>query len=170
LVKAQTIKTLNPAIGQVPAQQRPSPQSGGEGIVLLQPSPAPDGTAAYENGWVRGSAALNRATGVVDFCVRMASDSVKYGPKARMGVALRDSNDRDIANIAVGEIGRGGREHRKAENDVNKFCGQATVSPDIAARTTGVDITVQITGIVTKRVGIDSDDAIEGSRIVVNLL
>jgi hypothetical protein len=99
----------------------------------------------------------------------MATDSLHTGPKARMGIALRDSNEKEIANIAVGEIGRGGRQHGKAENDVSKFCGQAAVSPDIAARTAGVDITIQITGMVTKRVGINADDVIEGSRIVVSL-
>ena len=93
--------------------------------MMLLSSPAQDGTTAYKNGWVRGSASLSKATGVVDFCVRMATDSLHTGPKARIGVALRDSSDKDIAHIAVGEIGRGGREHGKAENNVNKFCGQA---------------------------------------------
>jgi hypothetical protein len=167
LAKAQTSKTSNSA-NVLPPGPQPYTSPGGVGFVL-QPSATQNGTTADENGWVRGSASLSKATGVVDFCVRMASDSLKYGPKARMSVALRDSNDKDIADIAVGEIGRGGRAHGKAENDVNKFCGQATVSPEIAARTTGVDIAVQITGIVTKRLGIDADDAIDGSKIVVNL-
>ena len=155
LVKAQTPKTFHP-------------QSGGGATALPLLSPAPDGTTANENG----SAALlplSKTTGVVDFCVRMATDSLETGPKALMGVVLRDSNDKDIADIAVGEIGRGGRTHAKPAIDVSNFCGQATVSPDIAARTTSVDITVHITGVVTKRVGIDADDVIEGSRIVVRL-
>jgi hypothetical protein len=99
----------------------------------------------------------------------MATDSPEYGPKARIGVALLDSNEKDIANIAVGEMGRGGRQHGKAEGDIDKFCGKATVSPDIAGRTTIVNVTVRVTGIVTKRVGIDSDDAIGQSGLVVNL-
>jgi hypothetical protein len=166
LAKAQTLKHGNP--GQV--QQPSQPQSvGGGSIELLAPGPAPNSPTAYENGWVRGSASLRKATGVVDFCVRMATDSREYGPKARIGIALLDSNEKDIADIAVGEIGRGGRQHGKAENDVDKFCGKATVSPDIAGRTTSVNVTVRITGIGTKRVGIDSDDAIDQSGIIVNL-
>jgi len=66
-------------------------------------------------------------------------------------------------------MGRGGRQHGKAEGDIDKFCGKATVSPDIAGRTTIVNVTVRVTGIVTKRVGIDSDDAIGQSGLVVNL-
>ena len=90
LVEAQTIKTLNPTVAQAPAQYQLKPQSGGGGIELLQLSPVLDGTTAYENGWVRGSASLSKATGVVDFCVRMATDSLKTGPKARMGIAMME--------------------------------------------------------------------------------
>jgi len=166
LAKAQTPKHGNP--GQV--QQPSQPQSAGGGSIgLLAHGPAPNETTVYDIGWVRGSASLSKTTGVVVFCVRMATDSLEYGPKARIGVALLDSNEKDIANIAVGEIGRGGRQHGKAEDDVDKFCGKATVSPDIAGRTTSVNVTVRVTGIVTKRVGIDSVDAIDQSGIVVNL-
>jgi hypothetical protein len=99
----------------------------------------------------------------------MASDDLYLGPKARMGIALLDSSDKDTASIAVSEIGRGGRQHSKSENDVQKFCGQATVPPDVAKRTSSVVVTVHITGIGTKLVGIRPGGVIDQSEIAVSV-
>jgi hypothetical protein len=95
----------------------------------------------------------------------MATDSRDLGPKAQVGVSLLDADNREIATIAVDEIGRGGRAHRKGDADVQKFCGQATVSPDIAARTADMGVHVHITGLTTKALGIDRGGAIDKSGI-----
>jgi hypothetical protein len=95
----------------------------------------------------------------------MATDSSDLGPKAQVGVSLLDAGDHEIASIAVDEIGRGGRAHRKGDPDVQKVCGQATVSSDIAARTADLDVHIHITGLTTKSIGIDPEGAVDRSKI-----
>jgi hypothetical protein len=169
-VRAQTVKpTASTMPYQVPSAT-PAPNQGGGWNGFLTVHSAPAETAPDAQGaWVRGSASLAKATGVVDFCVGMATDSRDLGPKAQVGVSLLDDNNHEIASIAVDEIGRGGRAHRKGDADVQKFCGQATVSPEIAARTTDLGVHVHITGLTTKPIGIDPGGAVERSKIQVTV-
>jgi hypothetical protein len=125
LIKAQTTKTSSPTSAHAPAQQQPNPQSGGGWIALGLPSPVQEGTTAYENGWFRGSASLSKANGVVDFRLRMATDSLTVGPKARMRVALRDSNDKELPTLwwvkSAGEAGSTARPKTMATSFVVKL-------------------------------------------------
>jgi hypothetical protein len=163
---AQTPNTTPSAIPHQPPSVTPTPHPGGGWNGFLTVNSAPEQTAANaQDAWVRAGASLQKATGVVDFCVRIATDSNDLGPKAQVGVSLLDADNREIASIAVVEIGRGGRAHRKGDADVQKSCGQVTVSPDIGARTADLGVHVHITGLTTKPLGIDRDGAIDKSGI-----
>lgn len=59
--------------------------------------------------WIRGSASLDKSSGILNVQVQAETDSTTAGPKGKVLVAVRDAAGNQLADIQSDEFGRGGR-------------------------------------------------------------
>ena len=140
---------------------QPRPESQANYMCAMWQSTDPE-------SWIRGSASLDKRTGLVALKVQLEADSKAAGPKGKMEVILRDAQDKQLAKIEVGEFGMGGSH--KSHAGRKNFTGQVGVSSDIAERTARVSVTVEHTGSANQLLGVDAGDTIDPTIVVVETL
>ena len=118
--------------------------------------------------WVRGSASLNKRTGLLDLKVQLEAGSKAAGPKGKMQVILRDAQDKQLAKINVGEFGMGGSHKNHAER--KDLAGRIGISSEIAERTASLSVSVEHTGSANQLLGIDAGNIINPATIIVTVL
>jgi hypothetical protein len=59
--------------------------------------------------WVRGSAWLDKGTGLLTMQVNLETDAIDAGPKGQVLVYIFDCNGNLVTRVASAEVGRGGK-------------------------------------------------------------
>jgi hypothetical protein len=103
--------------------------------------------------WVRGSAFLDKKTGLLKVQVQLETDDLRAGPKGIVHVFIFDKNNKQIAAVKTAEIGRGGKLPGKADRtNVSSVFSLGNV---IGQKAASMTIIAQCTGHVTKIFNID---------------
>jgi V8-like Glu-specific endopeptidase len=104
--------------------------------------------------WVRGSASLDKASGVLSVTVQLETDSVFAGPKGRITVTIRNSDGKTIYTVLSDEIGIGGKSF--LGNVVIRNFGSTFYSPlSISQEANSLYLDAQCTGSINRLFNID---------------
>jgi hypothetical protein len=118
--------------------------------------------------WIRGSASLDKNSGILNVQVQAETDSTTAGPKGKVLVAVRDSGGHDLADVQSDEFGRGGKPPGRA---VNSIANKATSLPhSVASRATSLYVVAQCTGTINQIWGISGDQLSGALKVVVTAL
>ena len=96
--------------------------------------------------WVRGSATLNKQSGVLSLTVQLETDSILAGPKGRVVITIRDSVQKPIYIVTSDEVGTGGRTNKAA---IRNFSSTVMIPIPIAMRAESLFLDARCTGHVT---------------------
>ena len=95
--------------------------------------------------WVRGSATLDKQSGALSIKVELETDSISAGPKGRVVITVRDSQQKPIYVVTSDEVGTGGRVNRVAIRD---FSSTAMIPIPIAMKAQSLFLDALCTGHV----------------------
>ena len=94
--------------------------------------------------WVRGSAFLDKRTGLLTMKINLETDATHAGPKGQVLVYVYDADGNKLAQVASAEIGRGGKAPGSAQQstysssfDLGKQVGSESASLTVVANCTG---------------------------------
>lgn len=114
--------------------------------------------------WIRGSASLDKTSGLLNLEVQAETDSTTAGPKGRVLVSVRDAAGHDLADIQTDEFGRGGKPPGHAAITIAQ---KATTLPQsVTSRAASLYLVAQCTGSVGTLFGI-SDNQIGDLKVVI---
>jgi hypothetical protein len=100
---------------------------------------------ARPESWVRGSAALDTSSGVVNLTLQLATDSKTAGPCGKLTVFLRDGQGNDLVQITMGRaVCQGGKATETMA--IKDFQLQKAVPLAIAQRTKAVVVSLEYSG------------------------
>jgi V8-like Glu-specific endopeptidase len=104
--------------------------------------------------WVRGSASLDKASGVLSVTVQLETDSVFAGPKGRVTITIRNAEGKPIYMVLSNEIGIGGKSF--LGNVVTRnFSSTFSISPSISQQANSLYLDAQCTGSINRLFNID---------------
>jgi hypothetical protein len=115
--------------------------------------------------WVRGSASLDTASGVVSLQVQLETDSTTAGPKGKVSVIAEDAAGKTLATLESAELGMGGKPMGGAA--IKNFGSSQAIPGAIAARVTQLKVRAVCTGSSGGLWGIDLGDAAKAFQIIV---
>lgn len=95
--------------------------------------------------WVRGSASLDKLSGVLSITVQLETDSILAGPKGHVVITIRDSQQKPIYVVTSDEVGTGGRANKAA---IRNFSSTAMIPTPIAMTAESLFLDAQCTGSV----------------------
>jgi hypothetical protein len=78
--------------------------------------------------WIRGSAFLDKQTGLLTMHINLETDAMHAGPRGQVLVYIFDSNGTLIARVASDDVGRGGKKPGVFEQNTfqsSKYLGTA---------------------------------------------
>jgi hypothetical protein len=115
--------------------------------------------------WIRGSASLDKGSGVLNVQVQAETDSTSAGPKGKVLVAVRNASGQDLADVQSDEFGRGGKPPgHAAMSTANKT---TTLAQSVASRATSLYVVAQCTGTMNQLWGISGDQLNDALKVVV---
>lgn len=102
----------------------------------------------WPESWLRGSAFLDKSTGVLTIHVGLETDAIFAGPKGQIVVYITDANGTLLAKIATAEVGRGGKAPGRAERtDIQTSLHVGSYIANNAARIT---VATHLTGFTNR--------------------
>jgi hypothetical protein len=103
--------------------------------------------------WVRGSAVLDKSTGVLSLVVQLETDSILAGPKGRVTANIHDASGQLIYKAVSDEIGIGGKPPGRAV--MPKFSSQISIPTSISMAANTIDLDAECTGSITRLFNVD---------------
>jgi hypothetical protein len=116
--------------------------------------------------WVRGSAQLDKGTGILTVTIELETDSVLAGPKGRLSTVLRDNLGQLIYRATSDEVGIGGKPHGRAV--IKNFSSTISIPQSIAAAASSMYLDAECTGSITRLFNIDLQDASSSFLVIAN--
>ena len=116
--------------------------------------------------WVRGSAVLDKATGILTLTIQLETDSVLAGPKGRITANIRDVDGRLIYRAVSEEIGIGGKPPGHAV--MPKFPSTISIPTSISTAANTIDLDAECTGAINRLFNIDLADLSRSFGVVIN--
>ncbi len=102
----------------------------------------------WPESWLRGSAFLNKETGVLNVWVGLETDATFAGPKGQVHVYITDAYGNLLTKVSTDEVGRGGKSPGPAE--ISNFQASMYLSPDIARRAAHLTVVPHHTGFINR--------------------
>ncbi|TDH18077.1 hypothetical protein EXU57_24460 [Segetibacter sp. 3557_3] len=118
--------------------------------------------------WVRGSASLDRASGILFVTIQLETDAVDAGPKGKVTAIFYDSDGNAIANATTTEVETGGKLPGSAA--IRNFSSQVTIAPQLAKKVCSITLAAQCTGSLFRAGNIPLGTVIDAFTIAVTLL
>jgi hypothetical protein len=112
--------------------------------------------------WVRGSASLDKQTGVLSLVVELETDSTSAGPKGRLTATISDAAHNLLYRVTSDEIGIGGKLPGSAV--IKNFSSSLSVPSTIAGLASFLYLDAECTGSVKNFFNVD---VVNGSRSFV---
>ena len=111
-------------------------------------------------GWLRGSASLDRDTGILSMKMQIETDSTASAPRGKMKVTLFDADGALVSTVRMGKSAyRGGKPPGKAARTTFRF--KAKIPKKHARRVETVKVKVARTGKYTRVFNIKLKDFIK---------
>jgi hypothetical protein len=98
--------------------------------------------------WVRGSATLEKSTGILSITLQLETDSVLAGPKGRVLASVRNAAGQELYRAVSDEIGMGGKPPGPAA--IRNFSSTISAPLPISAATSSLFLDAQCTGSITQ--------------------
>src|ERR1700761_9204200 len=118
--------------------------------------------------WVRGTAALDKDSGILSITVQLETDSVLAGPKGRLSTIIRNADGKQIYRAMSDEIGIGGKPPGKAV--IQNFTSNISVPKAIAFTANSMSLDAECTGSINRLFNINPDNVHRSFLIVANSL
>lgn len=103
--------------------------------------------------WVRGSAALEKNTGILSISLQLETDSILAGPRGRVQASIRDVSGQEIYRAVSDEIGMGGKPPGGAA--IRNFSSTISVPLPVSALAASLFLDAQCTGSMTQLFNLD---------------
>ena len=103
--------------------------------------------------WVRGSAALDKNSGIMSMTVELETDSVYAGPKGRVTASVRDADHNLLYRVTSDEIGIGGKPPGHAV--IKNFTSTISVPEPISKAADSLYLDAECTGSVNRFFNVD---------------
>jgi hypothetical protein len=103
--------------------------------------------------WVRGSASLDKASGVLSMTIQLETDSVLAGPKGRVVVEIRNAAAKPIYSVTSDEIGMGGKPPGKVV--IRSVSSAVQIPQQISQDADSLYLDAQCTGSIDRLFNID---------------
>ena len=94
--------------------------------------------------WVRGSAFLDKQTGLLTMNINLETDATHAGPKGQILVYIFDAYGNLITTVCSAEVGRGGKAPGEAEQ--SNFQATAYLGPQVGNRAAKITVVANVTG------------------------
>lgn len=117
--------------------------------------------------WVRGSATLNKDSGILSITVQLETDSVLAGPKGRLSIEVRDVAGKQVYRAVTDEIGIGGKPTGKAA--IQNFSSTIMVPRPIASTANSMYLDAECTGSINRLFNIDPE-TVKSFLVIANSL
>jgi hypothetical protein len=114
--------------------------------------------------WVRGSASLDKASGVLSATIQLETDSVFAGPKGRATVAIKNAEGKTIYTVASDEIGIGGKPPGNVV--IRNFSSTISIPKSVSQEAISLYLEAQCTGSINRLFNIDLSRANPGFELV----
>ncbi|MHA4844530.1 hypothetical protein ACX0G7_10220 [Flavitalea antarctica] len=102
----------------------------------------------WPESWIRGSAFLDKNTGVLTIRVGLETDALFAGPSCQVLVYITDANGNLLAQVATASVGRGGKAPGRAERtDVQ---ASMHLSPSIVSNASYIRVEPKFLGFVDR--------------------
>lgn len=102
----------------------------------------------WPESWLRGSAFLDRRTGILTMHIGLETDATHAGPKGQILAFITDAYGNLLARVASSEVGRGGKFPGSAA--INNFQANMYLGPDIANRAARITVVPNLTGFIDR--------------------
>jgi hypothetical protein len=102
----------------------------------------------WPESWLRGSAFLNKQTGMLNIWIGLETDATFAGPKGQVHVYIKDANGNLLTRVTTAEVGRGGKMPGSAA--INNFQATIHVGSDIASRAASLEVIPYHTGFIDR--------------------
>lgn len=103
--------------------------------------------------WVRGSASLEKNTGILSITLQLETDSILAGPKGRLQASIRDAGGQEIYRAISDEIGMGGKPPGSVVT--KNFASTISVPLSVSAAAASIFVDAQCTGDITRLFNVD---------------
>jgi Trypsin len=103
--------------------------------------------------WVRGSASLDKMSGILSMTVQLETDSVLAGPRGRVTVVIRNAEGKSLYVVSSDEIGIGGKPPGNVV--IRNFASAVTIPTLISKSANSLYLDAQCTGSVNRLFNID---------------
>ena len=103
--------------------------------------------------WVRGSAALDKESGILSMTIQLETDSVLAGPKGRVVASISDSAGRLLYRATSDEIGIGGKPPGQAV--IENFSSTISIPLPISAAASSLYLDAECTGPINRLFNVD---------------
>jgi len=117
--------------------------------------------------WVRGSASLDKTSGVLSVTVQLETDSVFAGPKGRINVTIRNAEGATIYTVLSDEIGIGGKSFL-GNVVIRNFSSTVSIPPPISQQANSLYLDAQCTGSINRLFNIDLSNANKSFDLVAS--
>jgi hypothetical protein len=114
--------------------------------------------------WVRGSASLDKSSGVVSITEQLETDSALAGPKGKVIISIRNANNQELTGIETAESGIGGKQGGQAV--IRNISGIKNISASSAEEAASCTVTAQCTGSINAPIGINPGDVISAIKTI----
>lgn len=112
--------------------------------------------------WVRGSATLDKTSGLLSVTVQLETDSVFAGPKGRVTIAIRDARGQPAYTLTSDEIGIGGKPPGNVA--IQNFSSSIDIPRSIAREAESLYLDAQCTGSINRLFNISVGDLGKAGR------
>lgn len=118
----------------------------------------------WPESWLRGSAFLDRNTGILTMHVGLETDATHAGPKGQILVYVSDAYGNLLARVASSEVGMGGKPPGGAV--IKSFQASLYLGPDIANRATRITVVPNLTGFIDRLWNVNMDKLMDAAGYI----
>lgn len=118
----------------------------------------------WPESWLRGSAFLDKQTGILTMHVGLETDATHAGPKGQVLVYITDANGYLLTRVASSEVGRGGKFPGPAA--INNFQASMYVGPDVANRAARIVVVPVCTGFIDRFWNVSIDKLLDAAGYI----
>lgn len=118
------------------------------------------------DSWVRGSAALNKESGILSITVELETDSVIAGPKGRVTTSIADLAHNIVYRVTSDEIGIGGKPPGPAV--IKNFSSTISIPKEISEIANSLYLDAECTGSITRLFNVNPVDISRSFAIYAN--
>lgn len=119
-------------------------------------------------GWLRGSAALDKTTAVLTMRIQLETDSVASGPKGFITIDLQNDSKETIGTVKTGNVWCGGKPPGKARRRNFRF--EKKLPARLASATQHLEAKMTQTGKKVQLWSVSLKDAIEAAAAAITII